>query len=58
MAQRRVTAVTEREVRLGDTSVVNMVRRVGKKTLFEPGDTELPWKGEAAACFVLCRDRQ
>jgi|SRR5450631_2063795 hypothetical protein len=37
---------------MGDTSVVNMVQRVSKKTLLEPGDTRQQWKGEAAASFV------
>ena len=35
-----------------DTSIVNMVRGVSKKTLFEPGDTGQQWKGEAAASLV------
>jgi hypothetical protein len=35
-----------------DTSVVNMVQRVSKKTFLEPGDTRQQWKGEAAASFV------
>jgi len=47
-----VTAVTERIFRMGDTSVVNMVRRVRQKALLEPGDTRQQWKGEAAASFV------
>ena len=33
---------------LGDTSIVNMVRRACKKVFFEPGDTKQQWKGEAA----------
>jgi len=33
-------AVTERSRRIGDTPIVNKVRRVGKNALFEPGDTE------------------
>jgi len=45
-------AVTERHVHIGDTSVVNMVQRVRKKSLLEPGDTRQQWKGEAAASFV------
>jgi hypothetical protein len=52
LAQRSVTAVTERVAHIGDTPVVNMVRRTGKKVLFEPGDTGQQWKGEAAASFV------
>jgi hypothetical protein len=35
-----VMAVTERSRRIGDTPIVNKVRRVGKNALFEPGDTE------------------
>jgi hypothetical protein len=35
----RVTAVTERAFDLGDTPVVNMVRKASKKALLEPGDT-------------------
>src|SRR5208337_296577 len=46
-----VTAVTDRLRHLGDTPVVNMVRRASKKVLFEPGDTRQQWKGEAAASF-------
>src|ERR1035437_1863330 len=45
-------AVTERPSRMRETSVVNMVRRAGKKALLEPGDTKWPWKGEAAPTFV------
>jgi len=52
-----VTAITDRFSNIGETPVVNMVRRARKKVLFEPGDTRRQWKGEAAACFVL-RDRQ
>jgi hypothetical protein len=37
---------------MGDTPIVNMVRRASKNVLLEPGDTKLPWKGEAAASFV------
>jgi hypothetical protein len=44
--------VTERLINMGDTSSVNMVRRACTNALFEPGDTEWPWKGEAAASFV------
>ena len=47
-----VTAVTDQAPRLGDTPLVNMVRRASKKVLFEPGDTRQQWKGEAAASFV------
>ena len=47
-----MTAVTDQVFRMGDTSVVNMVQRVSKKTLLEPGDTRQQWKGEAAASFV------
>jgi hypothetical protein len=52
-----VTAITDRISNLGETPVVNMVRRARKKAFFEPGDTRQQWKGEAAASFVL-RDRQ
>ncbi len=45
-------AVTDCLFRMRDTSVVNMVQRVSKKTLLEPGDTRQQWKGEAAASFV------
>ncbi len=45
-------AVTDRPLRIGDTSVVNMVRKACKKAFFEPGDTRQQWKGEAAASFV------
>jgi len=51
-AQTPVTAVTERVADIGDTPVVNMVRRACTKVLFEPGDTRQQWKGEAAASFV------
>ena len=37
---------------MGDTPVVNMVRKARKKALLEPGDTKRLWKGEAAASFV------
>jgi hypothetical protein len=47
-----VTAVTDRPSRMRETPFVNMVRRVCKKTLLEPGDTRQQWKGEAAASFV------
>jgi hypothetical protein len=47
-----VMAVTECAFYIGETPVVNMVRRVRKKVLFEPGDTRQQWKGEAAASFV------
>ena len=47
-----VTAVTECVSGMGDTPVVNMVRRASKKALLEPGDTKQQWKGEAAASFV------
>jgi hypothetical protein len=47
-----VTAVTERTLDMGDTPFVNMVRRASKKAFFEPGDTSLQRKGEAAANFV------
>ena len=47
-----VTAVTDRSADMGETSVVNMVQRVSKKTLLEPGDTMQQWKGEAAASLV------
>jgi hypothetical protein len=47
-----VTAVTDRLRHIGDTPLVNMVRRASKKVLFEPGDTRQQWKGEAAASFV------
>ena len=52
IAHTPVIAVTERSVRMGDTSVVNMVQRVRKKTFLEPGDTRQLWTGEAAASFV------
>lgn len=52
MTQTPVTAITVSSLRMGDTSFVNMVRRVRKKTLFEPGDTRQQWKGEAAASLV------
>jgi hypothetical protein len=32
-------AVTDPRERIGDTSVVNKVRRACKKAFFEPGDT-------------------
>jgi hypothetical protein len=47
-----VTTVTDRTGCMGETSIVNMVQRASKKVLLEPGDTELQWKGEAAASFV------
>jgi hypothetical protein len=47
-----VTAVTERVADMGDTPVVDMVRRACTKVLFEPGDTRQQWKGDAAASFV------
>ena len=50
--QTPVTAVTVPASIFGDTSNVNMVRRVCKKILFEPGDTRQQWKGEAAASLV------
>lgn len=57
--QNGVTAVTERKLVIGETPIVDMVRRAAvKKTLLELGDTRQQWKGEAAACFVLCRDHQ
>ncbi len=52
LTQTSVTAVTERTAHLGDTPVVNMVRKARKKAFFEPGDTRQQWKGEAAASFV------
>lgn len=48
----RVMTITERQLILGDTSVVNMVQRASKKVHLEPGDTKWQWKGEAAAAFV------
>jgi hypothetical protein len=57
-AQRAVTAVTESVWSIGDTAVVNKVRGAGKKAPLEPGDTRQPWKGEAAASLVMCRDHQ
>jgi hypothetical protein len=57
-AQRAVTAVTEQVWDIGETAVVNMVRGAGKKASLEPGDTSQPWKGEAAASLVMCRDHQ
>jgi hypothetical protein len=38
--QTGVTTVTELAPRMGDTPLVNMVRRVSKQTLFEPDDTK------------------
>ena len=35
-----VTVVTDRSSRIVDTPVVNMVRRVRKHSLLEPGDTK------------------
>ncbi len=35
-----VMAVTERPPHMGDTPLVNMVRRACTNVLFEPGDTE------------------
>ncbi len=52
LAQTPVTAVTDRSLDIGETSIVNMVRGAGTKAFFEPGDTRLLWKGEAAASFV------
>jgi hypothetical protein len=52
VTQTPVTAVTVTIFIFGDTSIVNMVRRAGKKVLFEPGDTRQQWKGEAAASLV------
>src|ERR1039457_5449040 len=52
LIQTPVMAVTERTPRLRETRFVNMVRRVSKKTLLEPGDTRQQWKGEAAASLV------
>ena len=52
ITQTGVTAVTERLPGMGDTAIVNMVRRVSKKTLLEPVGTRQQWKGEAAASFV------
>jgi hypothetical protein len=51
--QSSVTAVTEQLLEVGDTPVVNIVRRACKKAFFELGDTRQQWKGEAAASFVL-----
>jgi hypothetical protein len=50
--QPSVMAVTECTYCIGDTSVVNMVRKICKIIFFEPGDTRQQWKGEAAASFV------
>ena len=47
-----VMPVTERRSRMCDTHVVIMVRKTSKKAFLEPGDTRLPWTGEAAANFV------
>ncbi len=52
LIQTPVTAVTDPVRVIGDTSIVNMVRRACKKVLFEPGDTRQQWKGEAAASLV------
>jgi hypothetical protein len=54
----RVTAVTARRFRMGDTPIVNMVRKTRKNAFFEPGDTRQQWKGEAAASFVMYREYQ
>jgi hypothetical protein len=51
-AQTSVTAVTVRALNMGETAIVNMVRKAGTKAFFEPGDTRQQWKGEAAASFV------
>jgi hypothetical protein len=45
-------AVTDASLHIGDTSIVNMVRRASKKAFFEPVDTRQQWKGEAAASLV------
>jgi hypothetical protein len=50
--QTGVTAVTDQPLRMGETSIVNMVQRTCKKALLEPGDTRQQWKGEAATSFV------
>ena len=47
-----VTAVTDPQSLMGETSFVNMVQRACTKVLLEPGDTRQQWKGEAAASFV------
>ncbi len=51
-AKSGVTVVTEGKPDMGETSIVNMVRRASTKVLFEPGDTRQQWKGEAAARLV------
>jgi hypothetical protein len=43
-----VTAVTDPQSLMGETSFVNMVQRACTKVLLEPGDTRQQWKGEAA----------
>jgi hypothetical protein len=50
--------VTELRNHIGETHLVNMVRKTRKKVLFEPGDTRQLWKGEAAASLVMCREHQ
>jgi hypothetical protein len=40
LLQTGVMAITDRSRRVGETSIVNMVQRVRKNALFEPGDTK------------------
>jgi hypothetical protein len=47
-----VMTVTVRTIHMGETPLVNMVRKACKNAFLEPGDTKLQWKGEAAASFV------
>jgi hypothetical protein len=52
--QNGVTAITVRIGVIGETPIVDMVRKAAvNKTFLEPGDTRQQWKGEAAACFVF-----
>src|SRR5581483_4471482 len=51
--QTGVMFVTDRPPNLGDTPIVNMVRRAVRDALLEPGDTREQWKGEAAATSLV-----
>src|SRR5689334_15563972 len=55
LPQSRVMFVTDRPTNLGDTPIVNMVRRAVRDALLEPGDTRQQWKGEAAATSLVRR---
>lgn len=48
-----VTAVTELQIRIGETVNVNEARRASTKVHLEPGDAKQQWKGEAAARFDI-----